>query len=71
MLNQVAVVKLSNEFLCGELITTINSTKFGIPTTVAEFGDQLYLVNGHFDIAPPTGLFPDVEFEVVKVPKYE
>lgn len=71
MLNQVAVVKLSNEFLSGELITTINSTKFGIPTTVAEFGDKLYLVNGHFDIAPPTGIFPDVEFEVVKVPKYE
>lgn len=71
MLNQVAVVRLNDDFLSGELIATINDSKFGIPTTVAEFGDQLYLVNAHFDIAPPTAPSPDVEFEVVKVHKYE
>lgn len=71
MLNQVAVIKLNDNFLGGELIATINHTSLGIPTTIAEFGDRLYVVNAHFDIAPPTGLFPDVEFEVTKVSKYE
>ena len=68
-LNQVAVVKLSNDFLMGEIVNVITHPKFGIPTTVDEFGNQLYLVNAHFDIAPPDGIYPEVEFEVVKVPK--
>jgi sugar lactone lactonase YvrE len=71
MLNQVAVIKLNDNFLSGELIATINHPSLGIPTTIAEFGDRLYVVNAHFDIAPPTELFPDVEFEIVKVAKYE
>jgi hypothetical protein len=70
-LNQVAVIKLSDDFLKGEIVKVITHPKFGIPTTVDEFGNQLYLVNAHFDIAPPFGIFPEVEFEVVKVPKYK
>lgn len=70
MLNQVAVVQLSDDFLLGQVVATIHQSNLGIPTTVAEFGDRLYLVNAHFDVAPPTGVFPNVEFEVVNVPKY-
>ncbi len=70
-LNQVAVIKLSDDLLKGEIVEVITHPKFGIPTTVAEFGNQLYLVNAHFDVAPPSGTFPEVEFEVVKVPKYK
>ncbi|QIA09348.1 SMP-30/gluconolactonase/LRE family protein [Draconibacterium halophilum] len=71
MMNQVAVIMLNDDFVSGALVGTINDVDFGVPTTIAEFGARLYLVNAHFDVAPPTGSFPDVEFEVVSVPKYE
>ncbi|PWE00766.1 SMP-30/gluconolactonase/LRE family protein [Marinilabilia rubra] len=71
MLNQVTEIRLNEYFVSGTLAGTITDDNFGIPTTVAEFGDRLYLVNAHFDVAPPTGSYPDVEFEVVAVPKYE
>ncbi len=70
-LDQVAVVKLNDNLLKGEIVNVIVHPEFGIPTTVDEFGNQLYLVNAHFDVAPPSGNFPDEEFEVVKVPKYK
>jgi hypothetical protein len=69
-LNQVAVINLYDDFLKGEIVEVITHPKLGIPTTVDRFGNQLYLVNAHFDVAPPDGNFPEVEFEVVKVPKY-
>ncbi len=69
MLNQVAVIHLNNELNSGTLTNTITNPDFGVPTTVAEFGNRLYVVNAHFDIAPPGGVFPDVEFEVVVVEK--
>ncbi|MGQ7868103.1 hypothetical protein [Sunxiuqinia sp. sy24] len=71
MLNQVAIVKLFHEYLKGEIVGTIQHDSFGIPTTASQFGDHLYFVNSHFDIAPPTDIFPDVEFELIKVPKYK
>lgn len=70
MMNQVAVIMLSDDFATGTLIGTITDVDFGIPTTIVEFGARLYLVNSHFDLAPPTGSFPDIEFEIVGVPKY-
>ena len=70
-LNQVAVIRLYDNYLKGEIVDLITHSKFGIPTTVDEFGNQLYLVNAHFDIAPPDGVFPEVGFEIVKVPKYK
>ena len=69
MMNQITVISLNRDFLSGSIVKTIQSPNFGVPTTIDKFGNCLYAVNAHFDIAPPTSLFPDVEFEVVKVKK--
>jgi hypothetical protein len=62
-LNQIAVVELNSDFTAGTIVDTIASPLFGIPTTIARFGNALYAVNSHFD-TPPT---PDTEYEVVRV----
>jgi len=64
-LNQIAVVELNSDFTAGTIVDTITSSSFGIPTTIARFGDALYAVNSHFD-TPPT---PATEYEVVRVPR--
>ena len=70
ILNQISVVELNDDFLSGSVVKIINSPNLRIPSTIAEFGAYLYAVNARFDVAPPGGgLFPDVEFEVVKIPK--
>ena len=69
LMNQIAVIQLADDLRSGNVVKTITSGKFGVPTTIAEFGKYLYAVNAHFDIAPPTDIHPDVEFEVVKVRK--
>ena len=62
-LNQIAVVDLNPDFTAGNIVDTITSLSFGIPTTIARFGNALYAVNSHFD-TPPT---PNTEYEVVRV----
>lgn len=69
MINQISVISLKSDLRSGSIVKTIQDPKFGVPTTIAKFGSHLYAVNAHFDIAPPTGFFPDVEFEVIKVKK--
>lgn len=64
-LNQIAVVNLSSDLTSGEIVRLITSSSFRVPTTIAEFGDELYAVNARFDISPT----PDTEYEVVRVPK--
>ena len=64
-LNQIAAVRLQPDLSRGELIGTITSAAFDVPTTVAEFGAHLYAVNARFGVA--TG--PDVEYDVVRVDK--
>lgn len=65
--NQIAVVRLSSDFLSGTIVDTITDPGvFGVPTTIAEFGSALYAVNSHFDIMSPT---PDTPYEVVRVPR--
>jgi sugar lactone lactonase YvrE len=61
--NQIAVVELNSELTAGTIVDTITSSSFGIPTTIARFGDALYAVNSHFDITPT----PDTEYEIVRV----
>jgi hypothetical protein len=51
-------------FLAGTLVETLTSPLFRVPTTIARFGDHLYVVNARFG-TPPT---PDTEYEVVRVP---
>lgn len=53
----------------GAAVATITSPDFRISTTVAELGKRLYVVNGRFDVAPPSVPAPDVGFEVVGVQK--
>ncbi|MEJ2502668.1 MAG: hypothetical protein P8177_05020 [Gemmatimonadota bacterium] len=51
----------------GTVVGTITDPAFRVPATIAKFGSSLYAVNARFDVAPPPGVFPDVEFEVVRV----
>jgi len=64
-LNQIAVVDLSSDFNSGEIASLITSSLFRVPTTVAGFGDALYVVNARFG-TPPT---PDTQYEVVRAPE--
>ena len=63
-LNQVAVVELSSDITSGEIVNTITSDAFRIPTTADIFGSHLYAVNARFDVQPPTS---DTEYEIVRV----
>lgn len=62
-LNQISVVRLDARFSSGDVVATISSPLFRIPTTVARFGNVLDVVNARFD-TPPT---PDTVYEVVRV----
>jgi sugar lactone lactonase YvrE len=68
--NQVGVVDLSADLSSGVLSDSpITSPELMIPATAAEFGNSLYAVNARFDVAPPGLPAPDVEFQVVRLPK--
>jgi hypothetical protein len=47
-LNQVEVIKLNAAGTSGQLVDTLTSSDFDIPTTVAAFGNSLYLPNARF-----------------------
>jgi sugar lactone lactonase YvrE len=55
-LNQVAVFALDNRGLSGRLTGTRTNPNFDVPTTVAAFGDRLYLPNARFgvEVTPDT-----------------
>lgn len=63
-LNQVAVIKLNSDFTAGTIEEVITSPSFRVPTTIARFGNALYVVNARFG-TPPT---PDTDYNVVRVP---
>ena len=63
-LNQIDVVKLSARLTSGEVIRTITSDLFDVPTTVAKHGNRLVLVNARFGIEDPE----TAEFDLVQVP---
>jgi sugar lactone lactonase YvrE len=62
-LNQIAVVELNSELTAGEIVETITSSAFRVPTTIARFGDSLYAVNARFG-TPAT---PTTDYDVVRV----
>ena len=65
-LDQVAVLRLDAAGTAGTLVRTIESELFDTPTTVARFGNRLYLPNARFASAPnPT---PTTPYNVVQVP---
>lgn len=62
-LNQVAVVSLDRTGTSGQVVDTITSPDFDIPTTVARFGRWLYLPNARFTTPPE----PDTPYWVTRV----
>jgi sugar lactone lactonase YvrE len=64
-LNQIAVVKLSNDYSSGSIEDVITDPDFDVPQTIAAFGNALYAVNARFGTTPT----PDTEYDVVKVDK--
>ncbi|MEW6401529.1 MAG: superoxide dismutase [Chloroflexota bacterium] len=63
-LNQVSIVELSSNYTVGEILETITSDLFRVPTTIARFGDLFYVVNARFG----TPVTPDTDYDVVRVP---
>ncbi|MEV1129591.1 hypothetical protein [Agromyces sp. NPDC049794] len=62
-LNQVAVFEMAAQGFSGRLVDTLTGPEFDIPTTVARYGDGLFLPNARFN-TPPT---PDTEYWVTRV----
>jgi len=63
-LNQVAVVELAPDLSSGAVVQAITDPSFDIPTTIARFGNRLYVVNARFS-TPPT---PSTPYTIVRVP---
>lgn len=52
-LNTVAVIRLNHRGTAGTLRQRVTDARFDVPTTVAAFGDRLYLPNARFGIPTP------------------
>jgi sugar lactone lactonase YvrE len=67
--NQVAVVKLNRSGTTGQLVDTLTSPDFDVPTTVASLGHSLYLPNARFGT---TGTTPPDEaaYWITRIDKY-
>jgi sugar lactone lactonase YvrE len=63
MMNQVAVVQLSDDLSSGEITGTLTSPDFDIPTTAAEIDGTLYFVNARFG----TEMTADTTYDIVRV----
>jgi hypothetical protein len=63
--NQISVVALAPDLASGTIVGTITSPGFDVPTTIAEFGKRLYVVNARFG-TPPTAT---TEYWVTQVRK--
>ena len=64
-LNRVAVVELNKAGTSGEVTQHLTDPRFDVPTTVAAFGNRLYLPNARFT-TPPT---PDTTYNAVAITK--
>jgi sugar lactone lactonase YvrE len=69
-LNQITVIKLNSDYTSGEIVDTITDVITNLsspaPTTIAAFGNSLYVVNARFGV-PVT---PDTQYEIVRVPRH-
>jgi hypothetical protein len=63
-INQVDIVELSADLTSGQITDSITSVLFDVPTTVAQHGNRLVLVNARFGIPDPT----TAQFDLVQVP---
>jgi sugar lactone lactonase YvrE len=64
-LNTLAVLKLNRAGTAGRVVQRVTDPRFDIPTTVAQFRNRLYLVNGRFT-TPPT---PTTPYTAVAIPR--
>ncbi|MGH2539058.1 MAG: superoxide dismutase [Actinomycetota bacterium] len=64
-LNQVAKVRLSEDFRTGRVLSVTTDPDFDVPTSVDDFGRALYLVNARFT-TPPT---PATEYWIAPIPR--
>jgi hypothetical protein len=64
LLNQVDVVKLARDLNSAEVVNSITSDLFDVPTTVAKHGNRLVLVNARFGVPDPA----NAEYNLVQVP---
>ena len=68
--NEVVVLRLDRRGASGRVVRTITAddlgarTSFDVPTTVARFGDDLYLPNGRFTTTPT----PTTRYWITRVP---
>lgn len=62
-LNRIGIVDLNRAGTSGRLVGAISSPDFDVPTTVAAFGDRLYLPNARFGTTPT----PDTPYWVTAV----
>jgi sugar lactone lactonase YvrE len=75
--NQLAEVRLSPDLSSGQVASVLTNADVGgsfrIPTTVAEHGDRLAVVNARFDLGLPpplgTGVPPGTSYDVTLVSK--
>jgi hypothetical protein len=63
--NVVAKVRLGSDLSSGVVVSRTTDDAFDVPTTVAEFGNRLYLVNARFTTPPG----PDVDYWITKIRK--
>lgn len=63
-LHQIDVVELSADLSTGEMVDSITSALFDVPTTAARHGDRLVVVNARFGITDPGS----AEFDLVQIP---
>jgi hypothetical protein len=63
-LNQVDVVELARDLNSGEVVNTITSDLFDVPTTVAKHGNRLVLVNARFGVPDPA----TADYNLVQIP---
>ena len=64
-LNRVAVVELNKAGTSGEVTQHLTDPRFDVPTTVAAFGNRLYLPNARFGIPDPLG----ATYNAIAIPK--
>ncbi len=63
--NQIAEVDLDSKLASGDVVRTLTSPNFDIPTTAAVFGNALYAVNARFNQVPDPGT---ADYDAVRVP---
>ncbi|SDN08567.1 SMP-30/gluconolactonase/LRE family protein [Allokutzneria albata] len=65
-LNTLTALRLDHAGTKGALHKKVTDPRFDVPTTVAAFGDRLYLPNARFTTQPG----PDVTYNAVAVPRF-